>query len=70
MKFNLFKKSKWSRWIDVGCYDACGRYYLMQMQFNLDTNKKRFRVAKMGGFVNDYANKPELFEKTKKHNAE
>lgn len=63
-----FKMRKWSQWIDVGCFEVSGRYYLMQMQFDLDTNKKRFRRAKMG-WVNDYVNKPELFEKAKKYNA-
>lgn len=67
---NTFKKRKWSKWVDVGCYDRGGHYHLMQMQYDLDTNKKRFRTAKMGGFVNDYVNKPEIFDKAKKYNAD
>ena len=65
-----FKKRKWSKWVDVGCYDRSGHYYLMQMQYDLETNLKRFRTAKMGGFVNDYVNKPEIFEKAKQYNAD
>jgi len=64
----IFNSGKWSKWIDVGCYEVSGYYFLMQMQFHLTTNKKRFRRAKMG-WVNDYMSKPEIFEQTKKYNA-
>lgn len=63
----IFKRSKYSMWIDVGCFDVSGKYYLMQMQFNLSTNKKRFRRAKMG-FINDNTSKSELYTNTKKYN--
>jgi hypothetical protein len=64
-----FKRRGWSKWVDVGCFEVSGRYYLMQMQYDLETNKKRFRRAKMG-WVNDYAHRPELFENAKKYNAD
>ena len=67
-----FRMRKWSKWIDLDCFEgASGRCYLMQMQIDLDTNKKRFRRVSMG-FVQfyDYTSKKELYEKAKKYNAE
>ena len=63
-----FKRRKYSQWVDVGCFEVSGKYFLMQMQFDLDTNKKRFRRASMG-WVNDYTSKAELYQNAKKHNA-
>ena len=59
-----FKKRKYSDWADVGCYDRGGHYYLLQMSYRLDDNRKRFRQAKIGGFINDYVNRPEIFKNT------
>lgn len=49
-----------SKWIDIACYDRMGHYYLIQMRYTIDTNRKEFRVAKIG-FVNDYIRKPVIF---------
>ena len=63
-----FKRRKYSQLVDVGCFEVNGKYFLMQMQFDLDTNKKRFRRASMG-WVNDYTSKAELYQNAKKYNA-
>ena len=65
--FNWLKKSKKSKWIDVGMYDDCGTYTLVQMRYCLETNKKEFRTESIG-FINDYMNKPKLFENILKYN--
>lgn len=51
-----------SKWIDIGCYEVGGNYYLLQMRYRIDNNKKYFRRSKMG-FINDYRIKEALYEK-------
>jgi len=63
----LFAKK--SKWIDVGMYDRRGSYKLVQMRYRLDNNKKEFRTVSLG-FVNDYVNKPELFENIQASNCD
>lgn len=53
---------KFSEWFDIGCYENSGKYKLLQMRYNLETNKKQFRSASMG-FINDYTVKLSLYEK-------
>jgi len=65
----VFKMRKWSKWIDTGAFEVNGRYYLMQMRFDKETNKKQFKRRRMG-WVNDYVNAPKLFENAMKHNAD
>jgi hypothetical protein len=65
----VFKMRKWSNWIDTGTFEVSGRYYLMQMRYDKETNLKQFKRRKMG-WVNDYMNAPKIFENTLKYNAE
>ena len=62
-------KTNWSKWIDVGCYESSGHYFLIQMKYDTKTNKKIFRKAKMG-FVNDYTKREGIFQNILKFNAE
>lgn len=55
----LFPKK--SKWVDIGCFDRSGNYYLLQMRITIKNNKKHFRQAKMG-FVNDWQNKEVIFK--------
>ena len=64
----VLKIRKWSKWIDIGTFEVNGRYYLMQMRFDKETNKKQFKRRSMG-WVNDHVNAPKLFENAMKHNA-
>lgn len=65
---SLFKIKNWSQWTDVGLYDDEGRYYLIQMRYDLKTNRKKFRKAKMG-FINDFGQKHDIFRTVMSHNA-
>jgi len=56
----LFPKK--SQWFDIGCCETSGTYKLVQMRYNLKTNKKEFRKASMG-FINDYTVRHILYEK-------
>jgi len=51
-----------SKWVDVGFSDNSGRYFLFQMRYRLDNNKKEFRKVEIG-FVNDYTQKLSIYEK-------
>lgn len=51
---------KKSKWIDIGCYERKGTYYLLQMRYEIESNKKEFCIATMG-FINDYNQKDKLF---------
>lgn len=53
---------KKSQWFDIGCCETSGHYKLIQMRYNLETNKKEFRKVSMG-FINDYTVKLSLYEK-------
>jgi len=59
----LIKKilGEYSQWIDVGGFDLDGYYYILQMKYNLKTNKKKFRRARMG-FINDYQAKQNIYK--------
>lgn len=56
----LFPKK--SQWFDIGTFESSGEYKLIQMRYNLDNNKKSFRVVSMG-FVNDHAQRAKIYEK-------
>jgi hypothetical protein len=62
----LFPKK--SKWIDLGYSDNCGNYYLYQMRYRLDNNKKEFRKIKIG-FVNDHTQKQLIYEQIQEHNS-
>ncbi len=42
---------EWSKWQDAACADSMGYHMLIQVKYNLKTNKKRLRVVKI--WVND-----------------
>lgn len=58
----LFPKK--SKWIDIGCYERMGTYYLIQGRRVISTNKKEFRIATIG-FINDYTQKDVIYDKAK-----
>ena len=62
----LFPKK--SKWIDLGFSDNSGKYYLYQMRYQLDNNKKEFRKV-MIGFVNDHTQKQFIYEQIQEHNS-
>lgn len=69
--FNWLKKSKKSKWIDVGVIEESGVYTLMQMRYTLDTNKKEFRKANIG-FINQWGitETKKICENVLKYNSE
>lgn len=51
-----------SQWFDIGMFEDDGRYKLIQMRYVLKNNKKSFRVTSIG-FVNDYTQKANIYNK-------
>lgn len=52
---------KKSKWIDISTFDNGGNYYLIQMRYTLNSNKKQFRNVKIG-FINDYTQKLDIYK--------
>jgi hypothetical protein len=59
---------KKSAWQDLGLYEINGNYYLLQMRFRLDNNKKEFRKVHLA-FVNDYTQKERIYNAVLDNNA-
>lgn len=49
-----------TKWVDIGTCDVSGVYYVVQMRATIKTNRKQFRMARIG-FVNDHAAKSNLY---------
>lgn len=60
---NLFCKK--SKWIDIAVSECLGYYILIQMRYNLKTNKKQFRKVKL--WVNDISVKNQMNENIMKY---
>ncbi len=58
----LFPKK--SKWVDIGCYERMGTYYLIQGRRIIYNNKKEFRTTTIG-FINDYTEKVAIYNKAK-----
>ena len=56
----LFPKK--SKWFDVGIKDSSGNYTLIQCRYTVKTNKKQFRMVKLG-FINMSIPRDELFNR-------
>ncbi len=65
---NIFKMPKKTKWIDVGMYDKCGYYKLVQMRIRIDNNKKEFKTISLG-FINAHEYRPALFKNIMDNNA-
>lgn len=55
----LFPKK--TRWIDISCFERMGHIALVQMRIEIKTNKKEFRIAKIG-FINDLTVRKQIYE--------